>query len=100
MEVDFCFGTHYTVRRTRHGEKQTETLSIPSDILEGLNTDGPPQEWLFQIFTEQAVGDRLFIDAILEDRPASPSFYDGLAVQKVIDAAMESHRKGIWVDLA
>ena len=99
LEVEFCFGGHYTVRRTRHDEKQTETLPIPSDILEGLNANSPSQEWIGQLFTEQAAGDRLFIDAILQDRPVSPSFCDGLAVQKVIDAAFESHEKGIWVEL-
>jgi predicted dehydrogenase len=41
----------------------------------------------------------LFIDAILEDRPAAPSFYDGLKAQEVIDAAIESHERGIWVPL-
>ncbi|MBT4498839.1 MAG: Gfo/Idh/MocA family oxidoreductase [Gemmatimonadetes bacterium] len=99
LEVEFCFGGQYTVRRTRHDEKQAETLPIPSDILEGLNANSPSLEWIGQLFTEQAAGDRLFIDAILKDRPVSPSFYDGLAVQKVIDAAIESHEKGIWVEL-
>jgi hypothetical protein len=35
----------------------------------------------------------------LEDQPAFPSFYDGLEVQEVIDAAIESHRKDCWVSL-
>jgi predicted dehydrogenase len=35
----------------------------------------------------------------LKDQPAFPSFYDGLKVQEVLDAAIESHRKGCWVSL-
>ena len=38
-----------------------------------------------------------FLCAIVEDRPASPSFRDGLAVQRVMAAAQESSRTGTWV---
>jgi predicted dehydrogenase len=51
----------------------------------------------FDIFRTQSAGDRLFIDAILEDKPFAPSFYDGWKVQQVIDAAIQSHRDGRWV---
>jgi len=51
----------------------------------------------FQVFASQSVGDRAFIDAIVDDLPLSPSFYDGWKAQQVIDAAIESHRKGCWV---
>jgi predicted dehydrogenase len=45
-------------------------------------------------------GDYLFIDSILEDRPISPSFYDGLKAQEVIDAAEQAHQSGCWVSLS
>ena len=47
----------------------------------------------------QSVGDRLFIDSILDDRPITPSFHEGLKAQEVIDAAMESDRTGRWVSV-
>ena len=50
-------------------------------------------------FLDQPIGARLFVDAIKEDRPVSPSFYDGLKAQEVIDAAFESHRSECWVSL-
>jgi predicted dehydrogenase len=48
-------------------------------------------------FARQSVGPRLFVDAILEDRNLEPDFYDGLKVQEVIDAAVESHERGVWM---
>ncbi len=39
----------------------------------------------------------LFIDSILQDQSISPSFYDGLMTQKVVDAAKESNERGRWV---
>jgi predicted dehydrogenase len=61
-----------------------------------------PEGWtsVFDVFYTQSVGDRLFIDAILEGRQVSPSFYDGLKVQEVIDAAIVSDREGRWVTVA
>jgi len=40
-----------------------------------------------------------FITTIVEDRPPSPSLHDGLAVQRIMAAAIESSRTGRWVDL-
>jgi predicted dehydrogenase len=50
-------------------------------------------------FHDQPIGPRLFIDAIVENRAVSPSFFDGLKAQEVIDAAFESDRRGGWVAL-
>lgn len=52
---------------------------------------------IFDVFRTESAGDRLFIDAVLEDRPALPTFYDGMRVQQVIDAALISHREKRWV---
>jgi len=39
-----------------------------------------------------------FISAIVEGRPAVPSFYDGLNAQILADAVLESHAKRTWID--
>ncbi len=44
-----------------------------------------------------SVGDRAFIDAIVQDRPLTPSFYDGWKVQQVIEAAFAAHDEGCAV---
>ena len=46
------------------------------------------------MFWTQSIGPRLFIDAILDDRPIEPSFHDGHQVQRIVEAAMESHQTG------
>ncbi len=46
------------------------------------------------IFTKNSVGTRAFIDAILDNRPVEPNFYDGFKAQQVIDAALASHEQG------
>jgi predicted dehydrogenase len=39
-----------------------------------------------------------FISAIVEGRPAVPSFHDGLNAQLVADAVLESHSRRTWID--
>ena len=41
-----------------------------------------------------------FIRAIWDDRPAAPSFEDGLHIQRIMAAAEASSAAGAWVDLA
>jgi predicted dehydrogenase len=54
---------------------------------------------LFGIYSKLSVGPRLFVDAIHADQPMEPNFYDGLIVQEVIDAAIQSDRTQSWVDI-
>jgi predicted dehydrogenase len=76
----------------RGDERQPHPLSIP-DVLWGKLPPGSP----LLPFTRHASGARTFIDAILADHPATPSFYDGLKAQEVLEAALISHREGRWV---
>jgi predicted dehydrogenase len=41
----------------------------------------------------------LFVDTILNDSKSEPSFRDGLHVQRVIDAALESDRTGQKIEI-
>jgi predicted dehydrogenase len=40
-----------------------------------------------------------FVSAIVDKRPAVPSFLDGLRAQVVADACLESHRRRLWVTI-
>ena len=99
LEIDFNFGEGYVVRGAKSDEGQIKPLAIPADILSGINPDGPFMEQFKQVFTEQNIGTRLFIDAIVNNRAVSPSFYDGLKAQEVIEAAIESDQRECWISL-
>ena len=77
----------------RDGEEEFRLLPIPDRLLAGVDEGNP-----YHVIS-QFRGDYLFIDSILEDRPISPSFFDGLKAQEVIDAAKESYMTGHWVSL-
>jgi predicted dehydrogenase len=83
------------IRGVRRGETQFQTLPLPAALL----GEADPA-LLFDPFVKQPIGDRLFIDAIAEDRPITPNFHDGVEVQAVMEAAITSHRSRRWVALA
>ncbi len=83
-----------TIRGARHDEEQFRLLAVPDQNRQNLD-----QADFMDPFVKQSAGPRLFIDAILNDQAVSPNFYDGLKVQEVIDAALESHQSGTWVSL-
>lgn len=97
LELEFTGGGGYVVRGARSDEEHITPFTIPQDILNGVNPDAPIGEQLHQVFTEQPVGSRLFIESILAKREVSPSFYDGLKAQQVIEAALEADRRECWV---
>ena len=70
----------------RRGQSAAEELRF-------LTATSPwPTGPTFSIFAKQSVGPRLFVDAILEDRPLRPDFGDGHAVQCVVEAALRTER--------
>lgn len=87
------------VRGVRREETRFSALPIPDDLWGAVDRSASFVEQLVQRHTTQPVGDRLFIDAILEDRPATPSFYDGWKAQQAIQAALEADRLGRWIEL-
>jgi len=97
LEVDFNFQDGYVIRGARSGEEQIKALAIPADILQGVDPASPIMEQIERVFTEQSTGTRLFIDAIVNDQPVTPSFYEGLKAQAVIAAALEADRRECWV---
>ena len=89
-----------TVRGLRKGGSEFRTLPVPESILLGIDQKASLwREQFARLFTEQSVGTRLFIDGIVDDRPVSPSFYDGMKAQAVIEAAFESDRSGCWAEV-
>ncbi len=43
---------------------------------------------------------RRFLDAVKSGTAGSPSFDDGMQAQAVLDAVLESTKRGAWVDVA
>ncbi|MGH2459684.1 MAG: Gfo/Idh/MocA family protein [Chloroflexota bacterium] len=81
------------VRGTRDGDAAFRVLPIPDELWGDADRTNP-----LAVLKSLPVGDRQMIDAILADRPVTPSFYDGMKTQEVIDAALRSDREGRWVE--
>lgn len=77
------------VRGARRDEPRLRPLPVP-DALWGEVDPARPLD----VFTRHPAGARAFIDAILTGQPATPSFYDGLKAQEVVEAALMSDREG------
>jgi predicted dehydrogenase len=99
LEADQTF-LEAEMRGARHEEKRFAVLSVPDHLWGDVDQGAPFIEQWLEVFRKQPVGDRLFIDAVLADRPVTPSFYEGFKAQEVMDAAIASHEKGTWVSLA
>lgn len=82
------------VRGVRGSETAVRELEIPERYLAGHDPTNP-----LAIYSRNSVGARHFVDAIRGDFRPEPGFEAGLAVQRVIDAALQSHRERRWVDV-
>ncbi len=84
------------LRGARGDTRSPEPLEIPERYTEGLDAVNPQRaqgEFLFAKLT------RDFVAAIRNGTPASPSFADGLAAQRVLDAALSSSEEQRWITL-
>ncbi len=78
------------LRGARRGE-EIRLIDSGDPAAEGV---GSYEERLLASWKRRSVADGLFVDAIVNDRRVEPSFEDGVAVQRVMDAALESHQTG------
>ena len=87
------------VEGCRTGEPATQELPIPDRLFAGARRDtvGNTYKDTFRKADNMARG---FVTAIAERTPASPDFRDGLAIQRVVDAAGRSARLGRRVPIA
>ena len=81
------------VEGCRAGEPETHELPIPDRLFGNARRDTVGNTYK-DTFRQHDNMTRGFITAIAERRPASPDFRDGLAVQRVLDAAGRSAREG------
>jgi len=91
-----------TVQRVdgcRADEAATHELPIPDRLFGGARRDTVGNTYK-DTFREQDNMARGFVTAIAAGTPASPDFRDGLAVQRVVDAAGRSAREGRRVPIA
>src|SRR5207249_260977 len=88
----------FALRGARRG-KGFQPLPIPEHLLGGTGLGCDWVDTMGRIFRGQPVGTRLFIDCILQGKPITPNFHDGMKAQAVIEAAFESDRTGCWVDV-
>jgi predicted dehydrogenase len=98
LELDFNFARS-RLRGVQKGEEEWRDLTVPKEFLgQGEN---PPLAGFdfFAPFTNQSVGDRLFIDGITKGVPVEPTFYHGWKAQQIIDATFASHDEGRWITI-
>ena len=89
----------WVVLRGRQDSQDTDgVLPLPDRLTEGLDFSGGTA--LISAMTKKPwYSAHGFAEAVLGNREMSPSFYDGMTVQAVVDAAIASHQRGHWVDL-
>jgi predicted dehydrogenase len=81
------------------GDEGFQSVTIPAHYLQGVDITQPFITQSVPMFMQQNIGNRLFVEAILEDKPVTPSFYEGWKAQQLIDATLASHEKKQWVFL-
>ena len=73
------------------------TVAVPTEYLKPADSLRNPAEGApATVFRYDLMWE--FISAIVEGRPAVPSFHDGLNAQLVADAVLESHARRTWID--
>jgi predicted dehydrogenase len=73
-------------------------VDVPAEFLKPTTSPrDPSQGEPATVFRYDLVWE--FVDAIVHQREAVPSFYDGLAAQVIADATLQSHTERRWIDI-
>jgi predicted dehydrogenase len=73
------------------------SVPVPAEFMKPIGSPRDPSEGVpSTVFRYDLMWE--FVSAIIEKRPAVPSFYDGLNAQLIADAVLESHAQRRWID--
>jgi predicted dehydrogenase len=95
----YQLGKPLEIQIGRKGDKGLHSIPVPEDFLKHPASPRDPAEG-DPLRTFRYDQDAEFIDAILNERQCSPSFWDGARAQIVIDAALESSDERAWVPIS
>jgi predicted dehydrogenase len=85
------------LRGVQGDDEPVQMLTVPDEFWGDVDRSDFTDAMVPGVFEKQSAGPRLFIEAILEDKPLSPNFYDGYKVVEVVDAALKSAETGCVV---
>ena len=99
LEIDQSYSEPISQIRGGKVGEHLERISVPAELCGGAAEPVELADYI-QFVTSQPVGTRAFVDAILENRQLTPSFADGVAVQRIIDAALKASETHTWVSMS
>ena len=88
-----------TVSGARADDDAVRNLPIPDRCWGGAPRDDAHETYK-HVFRHQETQARAFVSAVAAGRPVEPDLADGLAVQRIVDAAVRSAREGRRVSIA
>jgi predicted dehydrogenase len=100
LDATLYFGGDAQLVGARGDGTPPANLAVPAELWGAVDPRQTLMEQFAPLLCQQPVGARLFIDDILAGRRSTPSFYDGWQAQRVVDAALRSHERGGWVEVA
>lgn len=97
----YSFNDWDTIQRVsgaREGEGAIKELPIPDHIWGNARRDTVHNTYR-DIFRQHDFMTRGFISDIVERRLSEPNFHDGARIQRIIEAAVKSHKERRWVEV-
>ena len=86
------FSTTFTLKGAQVGDEEAQELRVPDDLWPENVSRKNPREMYGDLYTKSNAMAREFVSAIAEHRPLNGlTFERGATVQKLIDAAIQSH---------
>ena len=99
LEMKINGGKQGKLLGKRKNEQALQPIEVPTDWYGPLTKGAVAFDYFWKLSQEMPVGDRAFIDAIVNQCPLEPNFQDGWKAQQILDAAIQSHRTESWVNL-
>lgn len=88
----------FSLRGSQAPDNTLAPLDVPKRLMGAIDV-GAPGGGFGSFVRDYPSMARRFIDVIINDEPPSPSFYDGMRAQEVMQAITTSWRQHRWVDL-
>ncbi len=95
------FATQFSLRGAQVSDEAASALHVPNEVWSSQVSRDNPRDHYSDLFQKTDAMARAFVSAIAEERPHhQPDLREGAEVQKLLDAAVASHKNGgAWEEI-
>jgi predicted dehydrogenase len=94
LQLHHSIGHGWQILAGKAGDELLHEIQLPNSYVAGIDQNAKPFDQVRDFLVRFHIGDRAFVDSIVDDRDIAPTFEDCLAAHRIVETGFRSAETG------